>query len=72
MNQQEKQFTYEDFFIHFNLANNKHEIPVSQSISTEQSLNTIIQELNRQLFNNQIEIHLVVLPAEDGSLIKRF
>lgn len=72
MEQQEKQFTYEDFCIHFNLANNKHEIPVSQSIATEQSLNIIIQELNKHLFNNQMEIHLVVLPAEDGSLIKRF
>lgn len=72
MEQQEKQFTYEDFCIHFHLANNKHEIPVSQSIATEQSLNTIIQELNKHLFNNQIEIHLVVLPAEEWSHRKKF
>ena len=62
---------YEDFFIHFELDWNKHEIPISQSIITEQSISVIIQEVTAKLFGIQIECKIVVYPNEDGSLIKK-
>jgi hypothetical protein len=46
------QDTFEPFFIHFDLEGDKHEIPIQQSIITEQSIYTIVQEFNKHLFNN--------------------
>jgi hypothetical protein len=40
----------ESFFVHFDLEDNKYNIPISQSIITEQSMQTIIQEINKQIF----------------------
>lgn len=62
---------FESFFIHFDLTSNKHEIPIQQSIITEQSVYTIIQELNKQLFESKLELTVLVHPIEEGWLLKK-
>lgn len=67
-----KNILLQDFFIHFDLENNLHEIPIEQSIITEQSLKTIINWLNEKLFDNKLELKILVFPQENGSLLKKF
>jgi len=62
----------QNFFIHFDLENNQHEIPIDQSITTEQSIKIIIEELNKNLFNGNLEIKVFIYADEPWSLIKKF
>ena len=43
--QKETQIFSENFFVHFDLE--EHKIPISQSIITDKSIKTIIEELNK-------------------------
>ena len=61
-----------ELIIHFDLADNKHEIPVDQSIITEQSIKSIAEELNKIIFKNQFSIEVVVYADDDWWLIKKF
>lgn len=62
----------QEFFVHFDLENNLHEIPIEQSIITEQALKTIINWLNEKLFDNKLELKILVFPQENWSLLKKF
>lgn len=62
----------EDFYVHFDLEWNRHDIPVTQSIVTEQSVLVILQEINKQLFNDQLKIEVYMYPSEEGSHLKKF
>lgn len=66
----DKIFT-EEFFVHFDLEWWKHQIPISQSIATEQSIQTIIQEINKHIFDNKLEIQIFIDPAEPWSHLKK-
>ena len=66
------QSTSDSFVIHFDLDWNKHELPIQQSIISEQSIYAIIQELNKQLFNNELDIRVLVYPTEEGGYVKTF
>lgn len=70
MNNEKTRLDFEDLFIHFDVEN--HQIPVEQSIITEDSVKIIIEEFNKIFFNEQLEIKIFVLPEEPGGLFKRF
>ena len=60
-----KSISLQDFYIHFDLENNLHEIPIEQSIVTEQALKTIIIQLNEKLFDNKLELQIFVYPPDN-------
>jgi len=67
-----KNISLQDFYIHFDLENNLHEIPIEQSIITEQALKTILEQLNEKLFDNKLELQIFIIPPENWGLIKKF
>ena len=63
----------QDFFIHFNLEwENSHSILLDHSIITEETIKTVIFELNKIIFGWNLQIEIRVLSAEEGSLLKKF
>ena len=62
----------EDFFIHYDLLKNKHHIPIQQSVVTDQSLVTIVDELNKHLFSWKLDLEIIVYSSEDGWLLKKY
>jgi hypothetical protein len=62
----------EDFFIHFDLRWDKHEIPISQSIITEQALITIVEEINNKFFDSKLQFKIIVYSSENWWLVKKF
>lgn len=64
----------EPIIIHFELDNDEHKISVEQSIITEQSVKAIVHNIGNIMFwsNQNIKITVSVLPAETGSLKKKF
>ncbi len=56
-------------FIHFGVTNNQ--IPITQSITTEESLRTIITEFNKNLFNSEVPVDINVSPAKKGKHLKK-
>jgi hypothetical protein len=55
----------EPFPIHFDVP--EHFIPLELFIETAEAVSKIAENLNEEVFSGQIEYHLLVLPAEDGS-----
>ena len=62
----------DDLYIHFDIKEWRHEVPITQSIITEQSVNIVIQELNKHIFNNKLDLEVIVYSNEDWWLVKRF
>lgn len=62
--------SFEDLFIHFDVPN--HQIPIEQSIITEEAIKTIAEEFNKVFFNDQLKIQVFVFPDKEGGLFKRF
>lgn len=63
----------EIFHIYFDLDwENNHSLSIDNSIVTEESIRTIVFELNRIIFDNQLNISLDILPPSSWSYIKNF
>jgi len=63
----------QEFFIHFDLEwENNHSILLDHSIITEETIKTVIFELNKIVFEGKLELQIFSLPAEEGGFLKRF
>lgn len=57
-------------YIHFDLVEWKHFIPISQSIITEQSVERIIKNLSQNIFKWNINVDIFVEAEDEGWLVK--
>lgn len=57
------------FYIHFDLTS--HELPLDTFIVTALKTKQIIDELNRNFFDNQIQYEFTVVPPQNGSFLSK-
>lgn len=63
----------QEFFIHFGLEwEENHSILLDHSIITEETVKTVIFELNKIVFGWNLQIEVFTLPAENGGFLKKF
>jgi hypothetical protein len=64
-------YSTEPIFFHFDLEWGGHDIPISQSIATDQAILDVIQSLNSTLFDGKLEIRVFISPPEEWSHLKK-
>lgn len=60
-----------DLYIHFDLEEGKHFIPIYQSIITEQSIERIIKNLSFNIFQWNVDVDIFVEADDEGWLVKK-
>jgi hypothetical protein len=62
----------EELYIHFDLNGDIHEIPINQSIITDECIKLIVEQINQNIFEWKLKIEIFIYPPIEWSHLRKY